>query len=76
MEDLFSQYDKIINDLFELCKLYIQQNKIEELCDNNNCNSYDLNKMINYYDKNCNYMDCDVFRVICCAEQRPFCPGE
>ena len=32
MEDLFSQYDKIINDLFELCKLYIQKNKIEELC--------------------------------------------
>ena len=26
-------------------------NKIEELCNQNNCNSYDLNKMINYYDK-------------------------
>ena len=56
-----------------LMKLY---SKIEDLCNENNCNTYDLNKMINYYDKNCNYMDCDVFRVICCAEQRPFCPGE
>ena len=24
-------------------------NKVEEICNNNNCNSYDLNKMINYY---------------------------
>ena len=29
----------------------ILYNKIEELCDSNNCNSYDLNKMINYYNK-------------------------
>ena len=31
-----------------LMKLY---NKIEGLCTDNNCNTYDLNKMINYYDK-------------------------
>jgi len=44
LEDLAS------NDLSynEVLVLY---NKIEELCSNNNCNSYDLNKMINYYDK-------------------------
>ena len=31
-----------------LMKLY---SKIEDLCNENNCNTYDLNKMINYYDK-------------------------
>ena len=34
-------YDKIL----EL------HNKIEEICNSNDCNSYDINKMINYYDK-------------------------
>ncbi len=32
----------------EILTLY---NKIENFCSENNCNSYDLNKMINYYDK-------------------------
>lgn len=32
----------------DLMKIY---NKIEDLCIENNCNAYDLNKMINYYNK-------------------------
>ena len=32
-------------------------NKIEDLCKSNNCNSYDINKMINYYEKKNSIID-------------------
>ena len=32
-------------------KILDLHNKIEEICNLNDCNSYDINKMINYYDK-------------------------
>ena len=32
-------------------KILELHNKIEEICTSNDCNSYDINKMINYYDK-------------------------
>lgn len=43
-------------------------NTIEELCSNNNCNSYDLNKMINYYAKKNSIVD--ILRRIACLRNK------
>jgi len=56
LDDVKSIFDvKLLEELAnnkisykDLSKTY---KKIEKLCDQNNCNTYDLNKMINYYDK-------------------------
>ena len=32
-------------------------NKIEDICNSNDCNSYDINKMINYYEKKNSIID-------------------
>ena len=43
-------------------------NKVEEICNNNNCNSYDLNKMINYYDKKNSIVD--ILKRIACLKNK------
>ena len=43
--------ENLANNNLSYNETLVLYNKIEDLCSNNNCNSYDLNKMINYYDK-------------------------
>jgi len=43
--------ENLANNNLSYNETLVLYNKIDELCIHNNCNSYDLNKMINYYDK-------------------------
>ena len=47
----------IANKSISYKNLLVTYNKINQLCINNNCNSYDLNRLISYYDKQNNIID-------------------
>ncbi len=42
---------KLVNENINFREISNLHNNIEQLCENENLNSYDLNKLINYYDK-------------------------